>query len=216
MPIYFTDNLGLFCIAFGATLVLTLIMGLQSRHFYTKDVIVRKFSIMDLELAATATEIVNIVKGLYQLPDPRQSQAAVRALKGQLYIDFLYMPAVYGSIFLLCAHVSAKMTTILGQDLFIALAWLQLVSWLCDIIENIYLLGKIRPDPIRSAPAVHSAYLCMEAVKWGLALTAAVSALSTECYFWLSGYYSPRSLDYLLIIVAEVLVFGAIRKFSSL
>ena len=55
----------LFCIAFGLMLFFSLIMGLQSRHFYTMDVVKKKFSIMDLELPATPTELVNLIKGLF-------------------------------------------------------------------------------------------------------------------------------------------------------
>ncbi|HMH23021.1 MAG TPA: hypothetical protein VK563_14655 [Puia sp.] len=215
MQLSITDNLGLFCIAFGAMQLFIFLMGLQDRHFYTKDVVVRKFRIMGLELAATAREIVNLIKGLYLLPDPAQSKKAVLALKRHLYIDFLFMPCAYLSIFLVCMHVSGKMITGFGQEFFVVMAWAQALPWLCDIIGNVYLLRKIRPDPVQSTDGVHSAYLHMEALKWGLTLIAAVSALSTECYFWLSNNYSPESLRYLLIIIGEILVFGIAGKLAG-
>jgi hypothetical protein len=42
-----------------------------------------------------------------------------------------------------------------------------------------------------------------------------VSALSTECYFWLSGNYSSESLPYLLIIIAEIVIFGIAGKLAA-
>lgn len=201
----------MFCMAFGLMLLLTFIMSLQSLHFYTKDVVVKKFNIMDLELPATATELINLIRGLYKLPE-LQSKKAVNALKGQLYIDFLFMPCAYGTNFLLCMLVSAKMQLAFGINIFIILAWLQLIPWLCDIIENIYLLRKINPDPALSSPAVHKAYLLMEAFKWGIALTATICAVAAICYFWLTGHYAVHSLYYLLIIGGEIILFLILGK----
>ncbi len=144
MPIVIV-SWSLFCIAFGLMLLLTFIMNLQSANFYTNDSVIKKFSIMDLELPATATELVNLIKGLYKLPQP-QSKKALSSLKGQLYIDFIFMPFAYGSIFLLSMMVSSKMQTPYGKNLFLIFAWLQIIPWLCDIIENIYLLNKIKPS----------------------------------------------------------------------
>ena len=201
----------LFCIAFGLMLLFTFIMSVQSLHFYTKDVVVKKFSIMELELPASPTELVNLIKGLYKLPEP-QSKKAVNALKSQLYIDFLFMPCAYGTIFLLCMLVSAKMQMSFGVNVFTLLAWAQLIPWLCDIIENIYLLRKIRPDPVLSIASVHKAYLRMEYIKWGIALSAAICAIAAICYFWLSGHYAVHSLYYLLIVVAEIILFSIAGK----
>ncbi|MDB5199697.1 MAG: hypothetical protein JWO92_1660 [Chitinophagaceae bacterium] len=161
---------------------------------------------MDLEMPATPTELVNLIKGLYKLPEDT-SKKAISALKGQLYIDFLFMPCAYGAIFLLCMLVSAKMQWPFGVNVFIILAWLQVVPWLCDIIENIYLLGKIKPDPVLSAPSVHKAYLWMEYIKWGIALGSAIGAVAAICYFWLAGHYDVHSLRYLGIIAAEIILF---------
>ncbi|MDP4262141.1 MAG: hypothetical protein Q8941_06385 [Bacteroidota bacterium] len=195
-----------FCAVFGLLLVITFMMSLQSAHFYTKDNVIYKFSIIDLELPSTPTELVNLIKGLYKLPEPL-SKKAVSALKGQLYIDFLFMPCAYGALFLLCMRVSEKMQPAIGADIFLVLAWLQGIAWLCDIIENIYLLRKIDPNPVLSSHSVHKAYLYMEALKWGIALTAAICAVSIICYFWLSGFYSAGSLRYAGIMAGEIILF---------
>ena len=204
--LFFTDYSTLFCITFGLMLLFTFIMKLMSLHFYTKDVVIKKFSIMDLEMPATAQELVNLIRGLYKLPAER-SKKAVAALKGQLYIDFLFMPFAYGSVFLFCMLVSTKVQLFFGVNFFIIFAWLQAVPWLCDIIENIYLLRKIKPDPVLSSATAHTAYLCMEIIKWGIALSAAICSVAAACYIWLSGNYAQHTLYYLPIIAGEVILF---------
>lgn len=198
------------CIVFGLMLLLTLIMRMLSHYFYTKDVVVKKFSIMDLEAPATAVELVNLIKGLYKLEQPK-SRKAVRAVRAQLLLDFIYMPCAYGSVFIVCMLVATKMQTF-GVDIFIALAWLQIIPWLCDIIENIYLLSKIKPNPPTSTKTTHSLFLRMQAVKWGIALLGAVCSIAAIAYFWLSHNYSPQVLHYALIIIGEIILFLVLAR----
>lgn len=200
----------LFCVSFGIMLVVLLIKHQQSRSFYTQDVVLRKFSIMDLELPASAQELANLVRGIFNLPVD-QSQKTIKALKGHLYIDFIYMPATYGSIFLLCYIAAAKMSN-LGHPLFVSLAWLQIIAWLCDITENIYLFKKINPSVVPSTPAVHKTYQAIEITKFGIALTGAVCSVFVFLYFWLVGKYHYISLHYLVIIIAEILLFVVAGK----
>lgn len=204
LPVIYSWSL--FCVAFGGMLCCALVMGRQSLHFYTWDVVVQKFSIMDLEFPSTPKELVTLIKGLYKLPAD-QSKQSLRALKGNLYVDFLFMPFAYGSIFLLCMQVAGKMELPIGRGTFVVLAWLQGIAWLCDIIENSYLLQKIKPEPVASTPAVHKAYVWLEVVKWGIALIGTISAIGCICYFWLAGAYVVASLHYLLIVVGEIAVF---------
>ena len=194
-------------------LLIGLIMGFQSANFYTLHVVVRKFSIIDLQFPASSLEMVNIVKGVFLLP-VELSKKSLHALKEQLYLDFLFMPALYGSIFLLCMKVSLKMTSF-GHQFFAILAWLQCIAWLCDIIENIYLLNKIRPLPPQSKPVVHVSYLVIELCKWGIGLTATVCSIAAMSYFWIVGQYSAHSIPYLLIIAAEILVIFIAKKIST-
>ena len=209
-----TDYWTLLCITFGLMLLFTFIMSILSLRFYTHDVVDKKFNIMDLELAATAMELQNLIKGLYKLPQPK-SNKAIWALRGHLYIDFLLMPCAYGSIFILCSLVSTKMQSDIGRNIFLALAWLQLISWIFDIIENIFLLWKINPNPVsktdlarkKHLDSVHKAFLIMVFLKWGIALTALICAIATISYFWLAGFYSLHTLSYLLIIIGETLLF---------
>ncbi len=195
----------LFCMVFGLMLFFTLIMSRLSANFYTKDVVVKKFSIIDLELPATAIELVNVTKGLFSL-DEEHSKKALRAVRWHLIIDFIYMPFAYGSVFILCMLVAGKMNSV-GVDIFIVLAWLQIVPWICDIIENIYLFGKIKPDPVISNARTHRLYLFMQTVKWGIALTAVICAVAAICYFWLAHLYYYNTLQYALIIIGEIILF---------
>lgn len=219
MPVQYFNNWELFSISFGIVLVISFIMLLQSRNFYTFYVTKRRFSIMELEIPATATELARIIKGLFDLPED-ESKKSIAALKGQLKLDFLFMPFTYGSIFLLCLRVSEKLQSgiHLGYYVFFAFAILQIIPWVCDIIENIYLLKKIRQgnDVKASTDKQHKAYLIMEAFKWGLSLTATVCSISAICYFWLSGNYSVTSFKYLLIILVEIIAFIVVtKKFGS-
>lgn len=201
----------LFCTAFGLMLLFSFYMGLLSLDFYTMDVVKKKFSIMDLEVPAKPIELANLIRGLYKLPRP-DAIKAIRALRWHFCFDFLFMPCAYGSVFLLCMLVSSRMELTFGGNIFTVLAWLQVIPWVCDIIENIYLLRKIKPHPRVSTKAVHKAYLIMEGVKWGIALIASICAISAVCYFWLSQNYGAHSLNYMLIAVIEIMVFLILGK----
>ena len=215
----YLNNWQLFTISFGLMLLVSFVMMRQSRNFYTFYVTKRKFSIMELEIPATYAGLVRIIKGLSLLPEPEKKKST-GSLKGQLWLDFLFMPLAYGSIFLLCWRVSAKFQSPFGQDVFFAFAVLQIIPWVCDIIENIYLLGKIKEgnniddskEALKKKENQHKAYLVMEAVKWGTALTATICAISAISYFWLTGGYSATSLKYAVVTLAEIGVFAFIAK----
>ena len=171
---------------------------------------------MELEIPATPLELVKIIKGLFELPEDEKTKS-VNALKSQLLIDFIFMPLAYGSIFLVCWRVSAKLETYIGYYVFLVFAVAQIIPWLCDIIENIYLLQKLK-EGINVKPTgdkQHKAYLIMEGFKWGISLTATVCAISAICYFWLTGDYSSISFKYMLIILAEILVFVLATRYIN-
>lgn len=204
MQVYINDPWLIFCIAFGVILITNFIMFRQGRNFYTMDVVLRKFNITDLELPSSVKELPNLINGIFALPDEKKRKT-LSTLKTQLYVDFIFIPAAYSAIFLLCMNVSHKMT--LGKELFAALAWLQVISFVLDIIENIYLLTKIHPALAQTNKSEHLAFQIIEIIKWGLALIAIVCSVSAIIYFWLVGRYSIESLKYLLIIIIELIVF---------
>jgi len=192
-------NAGLyFCIAFAITLVATWLINRQSKFFFTKDPLRRKFSILEMEFPAKSFELENLINGIYLLPD--EAQKTVKAVKNQLLLDyFLFIPATYGGIYILCMHVAANLQTTVGSYWFVGLAWAQLISFLLDYIENTYfwiMIGRQNipiPKPDPEKPEVISASFKMmqilEAFKWGLALIGIVCCTSVMAYFWLSGNF---------------------------
>ena len=213
MSFYFQFSWAHFSIAFGAVLILTFIMGLQSRNFYTNHVVVRKFSILDLQFPASALELVNYIKGIFSLP-ANLTRKVLKNLRGQIYLDFLFMIAAYGTVFILCMKVSMKMSSF-GQGLFAVLAWMQILPFLFDVIENIYLLKKIKSNPPVSSPAMHKLMQILAFSKWIIALTAAVCSVAAMSYFWLVGRFSYNSLEYLVLIISELALYIIIKKATS-
>jgi hypothetical protein len=214
MPTDYLNNWLLFTVAFTLLLIVSFIMQKQSEHFYTQDVIVRKFSIMELEMPATSRELYNLITGLFRLP-PDESKKSLRALRGQLWLDFLFMPLAYGCIFLLCWRVANKMQLPAGKYIFLAFAAGQLIAWICDIIENLFLLSQLKPGVKEMSMGLHRSYLYMEAVKWGLSITATVCGMGAVIYFWCTGMYSITSLYYFVVVAIEVFIFLAISFFAK-
>lgn len=214
MIIYYLNNWLTFTIAFSLLLIITYLMMKQSRHFYTQDVVERKFSIMELEVPATPTELRNLISGLFRL-SPEQSQQSLRALRGQLLLDFVFMPLAYGCIFLLCWRVAGKMSFGFGNIVFLAFAFGQALPWICDIIENVFLLSQLKPGVEEMSRRSHRRLLLMEGIKWGFSLAAMVSAISAIAYFWCVGSYSNTSLFYLGIVVAELFFFVMLLKWTN-
>lgn len=191
----------------------TFIMGRLSRYFYTEDVVLRRFSIMDLQWPGSALELQNLIHGIYRLPAKR-STTVVNALKKHLYADFLFMPAAYGSIFLLCMKISWKMDYF-GPEIFAFFAWLQIIPFMLDIYENIYLLQKLKPDFTKTSNETFKWMQRVEIIKWGIPLGSLILALSAVLYFWLNGMYDKGSLLYVGILIGEVLFFLLAGKMAA-
>ncbi len=213
IPFYISNNGTLFCIVFGIMALTGFIMNLQGKNFYTLHVFVRKFSILDLQFPATALELATYIRGIFLLPKELSSKS-LRALKGQLYVDFLFMPFAYGTIFLLSILLSHKMNYP-GNYIFTLLAWLQIVPLLCDMAENIYLLEKIRPDVTPSRPFIHKIYQLIVKIKWSIAVIAAVFCISALCYFWLTGNFSYGAVSVLAVIIAELIIIYILMRIAG-
>jgi hypothetical protein len=213
MPFYTYIGWTYFCVFFGVTLLLSLIMSLLSTNFYTMHLVIRKFSMIDLEFPASPQELATFIKGIFKLP-ASLSKKSLSALRTQLYVHFLFIPFAYVSIFIVCMKVSMKMTSF-GHGLFAFLGWMQIIPFICEIVENIYLIKKINPNPSVSTPGAHNVYLLLEIVKWTLALTAAVCCFGATFYFWLVGMYSDSSFHFLLITTFEIVVFFVVKKLTK-
>jgi len=203
-----------FCVSLAVILFTTLVMNIQEKYFFTKDVVLRKFSIKDLEFASTSTEVANIIQGMYLLPTERSTKA-IKAFRLHMMVDFMFMIAVYMGIFLLCMKAADKMTSLLGEYFFSLLAWGQLVAWICDLFENRYLLNQLSADAKPATEEGHIFFQRVVAVKWILTLLGSVCALAAFFYFWVTGLYSVESLTYLLVIFIEIIIFVMAGKMIS-
>ena len=210
---YIDVDLVYFCIVFGAMLVIALIMNWQSKYFYTLHVFVRKFSMIDLQSPASPLELATYIKGIFLLP-PELARKSLRNLKANLHLDFIFMPLAYGSIFLFCMQISMKLTWA-GHSIFALLAWLQIIPWICDIAENIYLLKKLRPNVQPSTPAIHRRYQVIEICKWGISLSAIVCCISITGYFWLTGQYQYNSVQFAVLLLAEIALVFIAKKIAD-
>lgn len=209
MPMYIPVNWMSFCIATAFVLLFAYIMQILSRSFVTRDVLEKRFGILDLQFASSGLEINNLLNGITKLEHP-QAKKVFHALRMHLYVDFLFMPAAYGTLFIACMQVARKMPPS-GEIFFYILAWLQAAAWISDIIENVMLLKKIRQhedqSPLVSGGGFFPVFQKLQFIKWGAALLALVCILSSLMYFWVSGFYSPSSLKYILIFAGEILIF---------
>ena len=202
-----------FCIEFGLMVLIAFIMHLQSKNFYTLHVFVRKFSILDLEFPASPLELATYINGIFLLPKGLSSKS-VRALKGQLYLHLLFIPFLYGTIFLLCMQVSHKMN-FLGNYIFALLAWIQIIPLIFDYFENFYLLQKVHPAVEVSTSSVHKAYQLLGKLKWAISLSAAVFCISALVYFWLTGNYSIHSMHFSIVVIGEIILILLLLKITK-
>lgn len=179
--------------------ITNLIMQRLSKGFFTMGKVRQSFSIFDLEFPSKSSELMKLIHGIDDLPDPAERRSSKAALRGHLLVDFLFMAAVYPFVFLLCWKAASKMVSF-GCIVFTWLMWAQALAWIFDIMENIYLLRKMA-NPERSPRTVHHLYLGIVIGKWSLALIGVVCALFGLLFFWLRGLYSEESRAWVLGIV---------------
>ena len=189
-------------------IICTLIMGKQSKSFFYKRGIAQTpFSIMDLEFPGGPGSIAHIITGIDQLGDPVGTKSRA-ALRNNLLTDFVFMAGIYPAIFFLCRETAFKMSNI-GHQIFIWLAAAQVLAWIFDILENFYLLRKIR-KPYVARPWVHRVYSRMVLAKWGIATAGAFPSLFGLLYFWIRGNYTHG------FQVAGLILLGIIALFLIL
>ena len=201
------------CVSLGILLLLKLILNFLSNNLYTLHVFVRKFSLLDLESPATPLELATYINGIYALPQDL-GKKSLQSLKSTLYLEFLVMPFLYGTIFLLCMQLSIKFH-ITGRIFFQILGWLQIVAWILDIIENVYLLKKLHPKTTPSGKNLHSMMQKNMLSKYIIYLGTVVICISIMIYFWLTGNYSYISLHYFLVILLEIIAFLILKKITA-
>ncbi len=201
-----------YCILTGISFLTTLWMLYYQKSFFTRDGVTRRFKITDLEFPSSGKDLVNVLNGIYKLP---QAQKITLALKKNLLVDFLYMPATYISLFILCMAVSTKMSSDFGKHGFQLFAWLQLFAWILDIFENTYLFTKIKSDTKAPAEGSFLAYSIAVHAKWGIALLGGICSMMVLLYFWIQGKFEQGNLHYLLILIAEIFGFLLLNRWLN-
>ncbi len=195
-----------FFILFACMLVFSTIMDVLATRFVTVTRVQRKFTIFDLEFTATPAELAGIIKGIDKLGDTAWSARVRKALRLHLLTDFLFMFCVYPGIAMLCVKTASKMAGI-GEVIFMALAVAQIFAWLFDIIENVYLLNKLRKPEI-STLKVHKMYKRVVMTKWAIAITGAICSIFGLLYFWIVGEFSRPSAFVPFIVLAIIIVWA--------
>jgi hypothetical protein len=193
-----------FFILFACMLVFSTIMDVLATRFVTVTRVQRKFTIFDLEFTATPAELADIIKGIDKLGDTAWSARVRKALRLHLLTDFLFMFCVYPGIAMLCVKTASKMAGI-GEVIFMALAVAQIFAWLFDIIENVYLLNKLRKPEI-STPRAHKMYKKVVMTKWAIAITGSICSVFGLLYFWIVGEFSRPSAFVPFIVLAIIIV----------
>lgn len=124
------------------------------------------FTIIGLEISYSGDRMVEILSGV--------SPAVKQILSYHLYFDFAFMAGVYPGIASLCMMARGKSRISWMRRVLLVLAFAQGIAWVCDIIENIYLLSWIRePETVGQLTTYHMIVL----LKWVLALSGALFAI---------------------------------------
>ena len=156
-------SLSLFCL--GIVIATSFIMEWLASDFWIGD---EKFSILGLELFYSKREILII---LTQIKQPARI-----ALNYQLIFDFAFMAGIYPGIASLCMMVREKINRKSIQNVLFALAMLQPVAWVFDIVENSYLLNWMEKPEIGEE---FSIYHNIVAAKWLIALIGVFISIIT-------------------------------------
>ena len=206
----------LFLCCFTLASITWRLMAKLQKQFYTMGRVRQRFNIFDLQFTATPEELPKLLEGIDRLPNKTETKTSKDALRTQLYIDFLFMVGFYPLIFLLCLKTSVKMEY-LGRQIFMLLACLQAIPFLCDILENCYLLTMLNKSKIPSI-LMHRFYQATVVTKWSIASLGIASAISALLYFWITGNYETSSLKFLLIgfiILIAVMAFTTDKTSKS-
>ncbi len=107
---------------------------LETRFYYQGEL----FTIIGLEITYGADRL----KELLQHTAP----AMQTLLRGHFYFDFVFMAGAYGGIASLLMMARYRVKGKRLRTLLWVLATAQLLAWVCDIRENVYLLQWMAPE----------------------------------------------------------------------
>ena len=133
-------------------------------------------SIFGLELYYPAEKIAAIFTGI---------DARVRTiLSYHLIFDFIFMAGVYPGIACLCMIAAEKINRRFIKRILFAFAFLQLIAWAFDVVENYHLLKWLKTPVIGDE---FGFYHVVVYSKWIIALTSVLFALSVWATTLLRG-----------------------------
>jgi len=119
-----------------------------------------KFTILGLELLYKQEKLADVLS--------RLDSHVQTILRYHLFFDFAFMAGVYPAITSLCMIATEKLASQRLKKIIFVLAWLQLLAWGFDIIENYYLLSWIHEPQIGNE---FGWYHFIVGSKWIIALT---------------------------------------------
>ena len=125
-----------------------------------------KISIFGLELFYPKEKIVEIFSGI--------DDTVTTVLGYHLSFDFIFMAGCYPGIACLCMMASAKVVSKNLKRILFMLAFLQILGWTFDVIENYYLLKWLKNPVIGDE---FGFYHIVVYSKWIIALTGALFAI---------------------------------------
>ena len=123
-------------------------------------------SIFGLELFYSASRIEEIFSGI---------TPHVKTILGyHLSFDFIFMAGCFPGIACLCMMAAEKVNSRAFKMILFSLAFLQLIAWAFDIVENYYLLKWLKTPVIGKE---FEFYHVVVYTKWVIALTGALLSL---------------------------------------
>lgn len=154
-------TLFLFCL--GLFLGTAFCMKWMEKDFLQND---QLFTVIGLEMTYPQEKVYTILSGL--------DYSVRNILKYHLYFDFVFMAGVFPGIAALCMMARFKTASTTFKKVLLTAAVLQLVAWICDIIENNLLLSWVsNPEKIRMFSEFH----LIVWVKWILAISGAILSI---------------------------------------
>jgi hypothetical protein len=172
-----------FGLCLADVLVTQRIMAGQGKHFFYFEGGRKPFTMLNLEFPKDLAYFYTVLSGIDKL-EPADAAIVKRNVRAQLWVDFIFMPGTYTGVFLVCMAAAEKSGGVVNQ-VFAGLAWFQVVCWLLDITENIYLFSQLRQAKKPSAFGF-ACYRVLELLKWlpsGGGFIAALVFLALRYFF---------------------------------
>ncbi|MGB3006358.1 MAG: hypothetical protein WBC06_07625, partial [Chitinophagaceae bacterium] len=124
------------------------------------------FTIIGLEISYSKAKVIEILSSLDE---------KVKTILGyHLYFDFIFMAGIFPGIASLCMIARKKHSGRMLRNLLLVLAFTQIIAWIFDIFENIYLLNWLKNPVIGNEFGL---YHLLVTLKWIIALSGFLMAI---------------------------------------